>query len=55
MRTDGFESLELGNLKRAKFGGNDAYELKFGNHMMKGKAQKLPKPLLFTERVEEKD
>ena len=51
VRSEGFEGLDLANLKKAKFGA-DMYEIRFGNHLMKGKAQKLDKPLLFTERIE---
>ena len=54
VRTEGFENLVLANIKKAKFG-SDMYEIRFGNHLMKGKAQKLNKPLLFTERIEEKN
>ena len=54
VRTEGFENLVLGNIKKAKFG-SDMYEVNFGNHVMKGKAQQLAKPLLFTERLEEKN
>ena len=31
------------------------YEIRFGNHLMKGKATQLGKPLLFTERIEQKN
>ena len=40
IETSQFSSLDLGNLKAAKFG-KDAYELKIGNHVLKGKLQQL--------------
>ena len=43
-----FDTLPLGILKDCDKGN---FELKVGNHLLKGKAIDLPKPLLMTEKV----
>ena len=43
--------MQLGTIRRAKFG-KDAFEMTIGNSEIKGKLEKLSKPLVFTERKE---
>ena len=45
-----FDTKVLGMLRQAKFGGSTAFEMEVGNHLLKGKVQKLDRPLLFTEK-----
>ena len=45
-----YDKLTLGHLKKAKFGGDTAYEMSVGNHLIKGKLTNLDKPLLFTKK-----
>lgn len=45
--TPDYDSLELGNLKELSKGN---YELRIGNHLLKGKSQDLLKPLILTEK-----
>jgi len=44
------EGLELGQLEKKE---GENYELKVGNHLLKGKEMTLAKPLIFTEKLKE--
>ena len=55
VRKDCFENLILGQMRKAKIGGAGTYEVVIGNQCLKGKILPLDKPLLFTERLENKD
>ena len=46
-----FDKLQLGFLKKHKFGGSNSYQLTVGNHLLDGKLQKLERPVVVTEKV----
>lgn len=46
--TPEFDGLTLGQMKEATKGN---YELLIGNHLLRGKISDLPKPLIMTEKI----
>lgn len=47
-----FDSLTLGQLKETSKGN---YDLVIGNHLLRGKMSDLPKPIIMTEKLVDKE